>query len=97
LGVAVGAARFLGSCSGRHREPHLQPLRGCSRSSRAELLPIIGSIIAAIGDHRRLPARAAGAAFLLYLAIQQVENALLVPKIQGDAIEPIPAPSCSPS
>ena len=55
-----------------------------------ELLPIIGPIIAAV------PAifiagtaglEAAAAAFLLYLAIQQVENNLLVPKIQGDATQ----------
>ena len=55
-----------------------------------ELLPIIGPIIAAV------PAillagtagiEAAGAAFLLYLAIQQIENNVLVPKIQGDATD----------
>ena len=55
-----------------------------------ELLPIIGPIIAAI------PAVILGltagiepaiAAVLLYLLIQQVENNVLVPKIQGDAVE----------
>lgn len=55
-----------------------------------ELLPIIGPIIAAI------PAiliaatagfEAAAGAFLLYLGIQQLENNLLVPKIQGDATD----------
>jgi predicted PurR-regulated permease PerM len=55
-----------------------------------ELLPIIGPIIAAI------PAvllaltggiDAAIAAVVLYTVIQQVENNLLVPKIQGDAVE----------
>ena len=55
-----------------------------------ELLPIIGPIIAAI------PAvllaltgglDAAIAALVLYIVIQQVENNVLVPKIQGDAVE----------
>ena len=55
-----------------------------------ELLPIIGPIIAAI------PAvllaltggiDAAIAALILYTVIQQIENNLLVPKIQGDAVE----------
>jgi predicted PurR-regulated permease PerM len=55
-----------------------------------ELLPIIGPIIAAIPAillAATAGLEAAGAAFLLYLAIQQLENNLLVPKIQGDAIE----------
>lgn len=55
-----------------------------------ELVPFIGPIIAAIppiligltvGPEGFL------AAFLLYLGIQQLENNLLVPKIQGDAVE----------
>jgi predicted PurR-regulated permease PerM len=55
-----------------------------------ELLPIIGPIISAI------PAvllaltggiDAAIAALILYVLIQQVENNVLVPKIQGDAVE----------
>jgi predicted PurR-regulated permease PerM len=55
-----------------------------------ELLPIIGPIIAAI------PAvllaltggiDAAIAAVVLYTVVQQLENNLLVPKIQGDAVE----------
>ena len=55
-----------------------------------ELLPIIGPIIAAIpavilGLTAGLDA--AIAAVLLYLLIQQVENNVLVPKIQGDAVE----------
>lgn len=53
-----------------------------------ELLPIIGPILAAIPAI--LLAATAGieattAAFILYLGIQQLENNLLVPKIQGDA------------
>lgn len=53
-----------------------------------ELLPIIGPILAAIPAI--LIAATAGieattAAFVLYFGIQQLENNLLVPKIQGDA------------
>jgi predicted PurR-regulated permease PerM len=59
-----------------------------------ELLPIIGPIIAAVPAI--LLAATAGleatvAAFILYLAVQQLENYLLVPKIQGDAVELHPA------
>jgi hypothetical protein len=55
-----------------------------------ELLPIIGPIIAAVPAiliGATVGVEAAGAAFLLYLAIQQIENNVLVPKIQGDATE----------
>ena len=59
-----------------------------------ELLPIIGPIIAAVPAI--LLAATAGleatvAAFILYLAVQQIENYLLVPKIQGDAVQLHPA------
>jgi predicted PurR-regulated permease PerM len=59
-----------------------------------ELLPIIGPIIAAVPAI--LLAATAGleatvAAFFLYLAVQQLENYLLVPKIQGDAVQLHPA------
>jgi predicted PurR-regulated permease PerM len=59
-----------------------------------ELLPVIGPIIAAIpavllGATAGVPAIVA--ALLLYLAIQQVENIFLVPKIQGDATKLHPA------
>ncbi len=53
-----------------------------------ELLPIIGPIIAAIPAillGATTGIEATGAAFLLYFGIQQLENNLLVPKIQGDA------------
>jgi predicted PurR-regulated permease PerM len=55
-----------------------------------ELVPFIGPIIAAVPAI--LLGFAAGpqgvaAAFFLYLGIQQLENNLLVPKIQGDAVE----------
>jgi len=59
-----------------------------------ELLPIIGPILAAIPAV--LLAATAGleatiAALVLYTAIQQLENYLLVPKIQGDAVQLHPA------
>jgi predicted PurR-regulated permease PerM len=59
-----------------------------------EWLPIIGPIIAAIpailiGLSIGLPAAVAAA--ILYTAIQQLENHILVPKVMGDAIELHPA------
>jgi predicted PurR-regulated permease PerM len=59
-----------------------------------ELLPIIGPIISAVPAV--LLAATAGlepviAALVLYTLVQQVENNLLVPKIQGDAIQMHPA------
>ncbi len=57
-----------------------------------ELLPIIGPIIAMIPTllvalTTRDPGVALGGVLILYLAVQQVENAILVPKIQGDAVD----------
>jgi len=59
-----------------------------------ELLPVIGPIIAAVpavllGATAGVPGIVA--ALLLYFAIQQIENTLLVPKIQGDATDLHPA------
>ncbi|MGH2402555.1 MAG: AI-2E family transporter [Candidatus Limnocylindria bacterium] len=59
-----------------------------------EWFPIIGPIIAAvpailIGLSISFPAAAAAA--ILYTAIQQLENNILVPKVMGDAIELHPA------
>jgi predicted PurR-regulated permease PerM len=59
-----------------------------------ELLPIIGPIISAVPAV--LLAATAGlepviAALVMYTLVQQVENNVLVPKIQGDAIEMHPA------
>jgi predicted PurR-regulated permease PerM len=59
-----------------------------------ELLPVIGPIISAVpavllGATAGLPGIVA--ALLLYLAVQQLENNLLVPKIQGDATDLHPA------
>lgn len=53
-----------------------------------ELLPIIGPIIAAVPAlllAATAGIEAVGAAFVLYFGVQQLENNLLVPKIQGDA------------
>jgi predicted PurR-regulated permease PerM len=55
-----------------------------------ELLPIIGPILAAIPAvllAMTAGPQAALAALVLYLLVQQLENNLLVPKIQGDAVE----------
>ena len=59
-----------------------------------ELLPIIGPIVAAvpailIGLSICVPAALAAA--VLYTAIQQLENHILVPKVMGDAVELHPA------
>ena len=59
-----------------------------------ELLPIIGPIIAAVPAV--LLAATAGlepviAALVLYTLVQQIENNVLVPKIQGDAVQMHPA------
>jgi predicted PurR-regulated permease PerM len=59
-----------------------------------EWLPIIGPIVAAIpailiGLSIGFPAAVAAA--ILYTAIQQLENHILVPKVMGDAIELHPA------
>ena len=59
-----------------------------------ELLPVIGPIIAAIpavllGATAGVPGIIA--ALLLYFAIQQLENTILVPQIQGDATDLHPA------
>jgi predicted PurR-regulated permease PerM len=59
-----------------------------------EWFPIIGPIIAAIPAiliGLSISPAAALAAVLLYTAIQQLENNLLVPKVMGDAVELHPA------
>lgn len=59
-----------------------------------EWFPIIGPIIAAVPAilvGLSISPAAAIAAALLYLAIQQLENNLLVPKVLGDAVELHPA------
>ncbi len=57
-----------------------------------ELLPIIGPIISAIPTllvalTASDPVLAVVGVLVLYIAVQQLENAILVPKIQGDAVQ----------
>jgi predicted PurR-regulated permease PerM len=93
LGVTVGAATFIGL---EVLNFVVDPIFGrfalllAISAGVLELLPIIGPIIAAIPAV--LLAATAGpeaaiAALLLYLLVQQIENNVLVPKIQGDATE----------
>lgn len=91
LGLAVGIATFAGLLVlGATVDPIFSRFAVLLAviAGLLELLPIIGPIIAAVPAiliAATAGVEAAGAAFLLYLAIQQVENNLLVPKIQGDA------------
>jgi predicted PurR-regulated permease PerM len=93
LGLVVGIATFIGL---EILSLTVDPVFGrfavllSVLAGVLELLPIIGPIISAIpavilGLTAGL--NAAVAAVLLYLLIQQVENHVLVPKIQGDAVE----------
>jgi predicted PurR-regulated permease PerM len=93
LGLTVGVATFAGLLL---LNATVDPVFGRFALLLAviagvfELLPIIGPILAAIPAV--LLALTAGldaglAALVLYLLVQQVENNLLVPKIQGDAVE----------
>jgi predicted PurR-regulated permease PerM len=93
LGVTVGAATFLGLLV---LNELIDPVFGRFALLLAiiaglfELLPIIGPILAAIPAillAATAGLEAAVAAFFLYLLVQQVENNVLVPKIQGDAVE----------
>jgi predicted PurR-regulated permease PerM len=97
LGVTVGVFTFIGLLI---LSATVDPVFGryaillSVTAGILELLPIIGPIISAIPAI--LLAATAGveaviAAFALYLIVQQVENNVLVPKIQGDAIELHPA------
>jgi predicted PurR-regulated permease PerM len=93
LGLTVGVATFIGLLV---LNATVDPVFGRFALLLAiiagvfELLPIIGPILAAIPAV--LLALTAGlqpavAALVLYLLVQQLENNLLVPKIQGDAVE----------
>ena len=93
LGVAVGIATFAGLLL---LSATVDPVFGRFAVLLAvvagvlELLPIIGPIIASvpailIGLTAGLDA--AAATLVLYLVVQQVENNVLVPKIQGEATE----------
>lgn len=91
LGITVGIATFAGLLLlGATVDPIFSRFAVLLAviAGLLELLPIIGPIIAAIPAillAGTVGLEAVGAAFLLYLAVQQVENNLLVPKIQGDA------------
>jgi predicted PurR-regulated permease PerM len=93
LGVTVGVATFAGLIL---LSVSVDPIFGRFAvllsvvAGVLELLPIIGPIIAAIPAV--LLALTAGidvavAAVIMYTVIQQLENNVLVPKIQGDAVE----------
>ena len=93
LGITVGVATFLGlMLLGATIDPIFSrfALLLALVAGVLELLPIIGPIIAAVPAI--LLAATAGpqqalAALILYTAVQQLENNILVPKIQGDAVE----------
>jgi predicted PurR-regulated permease PerM len=95
LGLTVGVATFLGlMVLGWVVDPRfiqfavfLAVIAGV-----LELLPIIGPIISAIPTllvalTARDPVLAVVGVLVLYTAVQQLENAVLVPKIQGDAVQ----------
>lgn len=97
LGVTVGVFTFIGLLI---LSALVDPVFGryaillSVSAGILELLPIIGPIISAVPAV--LLAATAGlepviAALILYTLVQQVENNVLVPKIQGDAIELHPA------
>jgi predicted PurR-regulated permease PerM len=97
LGFAVGALTFVGLIV---LSRLVDPVFGryavllSVTAGILELLPIIGPIISAVPAV--LLAATAGlepviAALVLYTLVQQIENNLLVPKIQGDAVELHPA------
>jgi predicted PurR-regulated permease PerM len=93
LGLVVGIATFLGLLL---LSVTIDPIFGRFAVLLAfiagvlELLPIIGPIIAAVPAV--LLAATAGpdaaiAAVVLYIVVQQIENTVLVPKIQGKAVQ----------
>jgi predicted PurR-regulated permease PerM len=93
LGLTVGVATFAGLLI---LNATVDPIFGRFALLLAviagvfELLPIIGPILAAIPAvllAMTAGPQAAIAALVLYLLVQQLENNLLVPKIQGDAVE----------
>jgi predicted PurR-regulated permease PerM len=97
LGVAVGVFTFIGLIV---LSQLVDPIFGRYAvllsiiAGVLELVPIIGPIISAVPAV--LLAATAGpaavvAALLLYTLVQQIENNIFVPKIQGDAIELHPA------
>jgi predicted PurR-regulated permease PerM len=93
LGLVVGVMTFVGLLAlGVIIDPVFRDFAVilAVTAGLLELLPIIGPIISAVpaillGATAGLPGIIA--AFLLYLGVQQVENNVLVPKIQGDATD----------
>jgi len=97
LGLVVGVATFIGLIVlGALVDPVFSRYAVLLAviAGVLELLPIIGPIIAAVpavllGATAGVPGVVA--AMLLYLVVQQLENNILVPKIQGDATDLHPA------
>ena len=93
LGLAVGVATFVGLLIlGAVVDPIFSRFAVLLAviAGLLELLPIIGPIIAAVPAillAATAGVEAAGVALLLYVGIQQLENNLLVPKIQGEATD----------
>jgi hypothetical protein len=95
LGLIVGLATFVGLLVlGQLVDPVFTSFSVLLAviAGILELVPVIGPILSMVptlllalttGD----PAKAALAVILLYLVVQQLENNVLVPKIQGDAVE----------
>jgi predicted PurR-regulated permease PerM len=95
LGFVVGLATFLGLLLlGVVIDPRFTQFAVLLAviAGILELLPIIGPIISAVPTllvalTTSDPVLAVVAVTLLYVVVQQTENAVLVPKIQGDAVE----------
>jgi predicted PurR-regulated permease PerM len=93
LGLVVGVATFLGLLLlGQLVDQRFLQFAVLLAVAAGflELLPIIGPIIASIPAllvALTISPQAVVAVAVLYIVVQQVENNVLVPKIQGDAIE----------
>jgi predicted PurR-regulated permease PerM len=93
LGVAVGIASLVGLMILSYT---VDPVFGRFALLLAviagffELIPFIGPVLSAIPAlllAATVSLQAVGVTLLLYFLIQQVENTVLVPKIQGDAVQ----------
>ncbi|HEY7024149.1 MAG TPA: AI-2E family transporter [Candidatus Limnocylindrales bacterium] len=95
LGFVVGVATFVGLLVlGLLIDPRFTQFAVLLAviAGILELLPIIGPIISAVPTllvalTTTDPVLAVVAVVILYVVVQQTENAVLVPKIQGDAVE----------
>jgi predicted PurR-regulated permease PerM len=95
LGLIVGAATFAGLLVlGWLVDPRFLQFAVLLAviAGILELLPIIGPIISMIPTllialTTQDPVLSVIAVLILYIAVQQIENNILVPKIQGDAVE----------